>query len=150
MGHLGLAYVGDASRWESGLVTTDVTCMNCSILVVFASANFSVVFNNTHVIATATNKDYTFGDETFLYIRPTANKVLPVGFTGNNIDAPDDAVAGPFIFYGAYLMWEADSGLLSDSFRLKETNVSNIYQLYWDTSNLYPSGYLTPTIKSSI
>ena len=110
----------------------------------------SVVFNNTQVIATPSNKDYTFDNETFLYIRPTPNQVLPVGFTGNDINTPDDAVAGSFIFYGTYLMWENDSGVLSDSFRLKETDITGIYQLYWDTSNLYPSGYLVPTIKSSI
>jgi hypothetical protein len=88
--------------------------------------------------------------ETLLYIRPTANEVLPVGFTGNGIDTPEDAVAGSFLFYGTYLMWQDDSGVLSDSFRLKETDVTAIYQLYWDTSNLYPSGYLAPAIKSSI
>lgn len=109
-----------------------------------------VTFNNTQILATATNKDYTFDNETFLYIRPTANEVLPVGFTGNDNDTPDDAVAGSFLFYGTYLMWEDDDGVLSDSFRLKETEVSDIYQLYWDTSNLYPSGYLTPVIKSSV
>ncbi|KAJ5362734.1 hypothetical protein N7541_003578 [Penicillium brevicompactum] len=130
----GLAYVGDASQWDSGSVTTDVT----------------FTFNNTQVLATATNKDYTFDNETFLYIRPTANEVLPVGFTGNDNDTPDDAVAGSFLFYGTYLMWEDDDGVLSDSFRLKETEVSDIYQLYWDTSNQYPSGYLTPVIKSSV
>ncbi|CAG8317291.1 unnamed protein product [Penicillium salamii] len=130
----GLAYVGDASKWESGSVTTDITC----------------IFNNTQISATPTNKDYTFDNETFFYIRPTADEVLPVGFTGNNNDVPDDAVAGSFLFYGTYLMWQADDGVLSDSFRLKETDVSEIYQLYWDTSNLYPAGYLVPVIKSSI
>jgi hypothetical protein len=109
-----------------------------------------VVFKNSQIIATATNKDYTFDADTFLYIRPTFNKVLPVGFTGNDVDTPDDAEVDQFLFYGRYLMWQNEDGLLYDSFRLKETEVGDIYQLYWDTSNLYPPGFLTPTVKSSI
>lgn len=109
----------------------------------------SVVFNSSKISATATNKDYTFED-TFFYIRPTPNEVLPVGFTGNGIDTPDDAGIDQFLFYGSYLMWQEADGLLSDSFRLKDTDVGDVYQLYWDTSNLYPPGFLIPTIKSSI
>ncbi|KAI2705886.1 hypothetical protein CBS147332_7130 [Penicillium roqueforti] len=129
----GLAYVGDSSQWVSGSVTTDVT----------------FVFNNSQIIATATNKDYTFESDTFFYIRPTPNKVLPVGFTGDD-DTPDDAKVDQFLFYGRYLMWQNENGLLYDSFRLKATDVDDIYQLYWDTSNLYPSGFLVPTVKSSV
>jgi hypothetical protein len=76
--------------------------------------------------------------------------VLPVGFTGNDVDTPDDAVVDQFLFYGRYLLWQDKNGLLSDSFRLKDTDVDDIYQLYWDTSNLYPPGLLTPVLKSSI
>ncbi|KAJ5357065.1 hypothetical protein N7517_011674 [Penicillium concentricum] len=130
----GLAYVGDSSQWVSGSVTTDVT----------------FVFQNSRIIATATNKDYTFDADTFLYIRPTPNQVLPVGFTGNDVDTPDDAKADQFLFYGRYLMWQNENGLLCDSFRLKETDVGDVYQLYWDTSNLYPPGFLTPTVRSSV
>ncbi|KGO39495.1 hypothetical protein PEX1_091960 [Penicillium expansum] len=129
----GLAYVGNSSQWVSGSTTTDVT----------------FIFKNSQIIATATNKDYTFDTDTFFYIRPTPNKVLPVGFTGNDVDTPDDAKADQFIFYGRYLMWQNENGLLCDSFRLKDTDVDGIYQLYWDTSNIYPPGFLIPTVKSS-
>ncbi|CAI7665973.1 unnamed protein product [Penicillium glandicola] len=130
----GLAYAGDSSQWVSGSVTTDVT----------------FVLNNSQIIATATNNDYTFDADTFFYIRPTPNKVLPVGFTGNDVDTPDDAKVDQFLFYGRYLMWQNEDGLLCDSFRLKDTDVSDIYQLYWDTSNFYPPGFLIPTVKSSV
>ncbi|KAJ5965204.1 uncharacterized protein N7479_005080 [Penicillium vulpinum] len=130
----GLAYVGDSSKWVSGSVTTDVT----------------FVFKNSQIIATATHKDYTFDADTFLYIRPTPNQVLPVGFTGNNFDTPDDAKVDQFLFYGRYLMWQNENRLLCDSFRLRDTDVGDIYQLYWDTSNLYPPGFLIPTVKSSV
>ncbi|KAJ5409195.1 uncharacterized protein N7487_003554 [Penicillium crustosum] len=130
----GLAYVGDSSQWVSGSVTTDVT----------------FVFKNSRIIATATNKDYTLDPDTFFYIRPTPNMVLPVGFTGNDIDTPDDTKIDQFLFYGRYLMWQNENGILCDSFRLKDTDVDDIYQLYWDTSNLYPPGFLIPTVKSSI
>lgn len=53
-----------------------------------------------------------------------------MGFTGNKNDTSNDAIAGSFLFYGAYLMWEDDVRVLSDLLRLKETDVSNIYQLY--------------------
>ncbi|KAL2697012.1 hypothetical protein AAEP93_002307 [Penicillium crustosum] len=132
--YLGLAYVGDSSQWVSGSVTTDVT----------------FVFKNSRIIATATNKDYTLDPDTFFYIRPTPNMVLPVGFTGNDIDTPDDTKIDQFLFYGRYLMWQNENGILCDSFRLKDTDVDDIYQLYWDTSNLYPPGFLIPTVKSSI
>ncbi|KGO74887.1 hypothetical protein PITC_043880 [Penicillium italicum] len=130
----GLAYVGDSSQWLSGSVTTDVT----------------FVFKNSQIIATATNKDYTFDADTFFYVRPTPHKVLPVGFTGNGVDTPDDAKVDRFLFYGRYLMWQNKNGFLCDSFRLKDTDVDDIYQLYWDTSNIYPPGFLIPTVKSSI
>ncbi|KAJ5783264.1 hypothetical protein N7457_005038 [Penicillium paradoxum] len=130
----GLAYAGDSSQWVSGSVTTDVT----------------FVFNNSRIFATATNKDYTFDEDTLFYIRPKSGKVLPVGFTGNEVETPGDAAVDQFLFYGQYLMWQEPGGLLSDSFRLKETDVGDIYQLYWDTSNLYPPGFLIPTVRSSI
>ncbi|KAJ6137094.1 hypothetical protein N7471_003580 [Penicillium samsonianum] len=114
------------------------------------SAILPIVFKNSQIIATATNKDYTFDADTFFYIRPTPNKVLPVGFTGNDVDTPDDAKLDQFLFYGRYLMWQNENGLLYDSFRLKDTAVDNIYQLYWDTSDLYPPGFLIPTVKSSV
>ncbi|CAP79005.1 Pc06g00120 [Penicillium rubens Wisconsin 54-1255] len=130
----GFAYVGNSSQWVAGSVTTDV----------------AFVFKNSGIIATATDKDYTFDPDTSLYIRPTPNKVLPVGFTGNNVDTPEDATVNRFLFYGRYLMWQNENGLLCDSFRLKGTHVDGIYQLYWDTSNLFPPGFLIPTVKSSV
>ncbi|KAJ5886045.1 uncharacterized protein N7473_008719 [Penicillium subrubescens] len=108
--------------------------------------------HNTEVITTATTSGVTLDSDTMFYIfyiRPTADEVLPVGFTGNGVTAPDDAVTTNFIFYGTYLMWEYDDGSLSDSFRAKETNVTGVYELYYDFSNLYPSGYKTPVVKSS-
>lgn len=97
---------------------------------------------------TATTPDIILDPETLFYIRPTEDEVLPVGFTGNGNDVPSDAVTDEFIFYGTYLMWEMAGGELSDSFRLKETNVSGVFQLYWDQSNLYPEGFLLPVVKS--
>ncbi|KAJ5762572.1 uncharacterized protein N7511_005954 [Penicillium nucicola] len=129
----GLAYVGDASKWE-GSVTTDIT----------------FVFNDTRLYATAANTDIILDDDTTFYIRPTANQILPVGFTGNGIETPSDAVVANFLFYGRYIMWQDESGVLSDSFRVKETDVTDVYQLYWDTSNLYPAGFVSPVVKSSV
>ncbi|KAJ5297329.1 hypothetical protein PENANT_c005G11070 [Penicillium antarcticum] len=129
----GLAYVGDASKWE-GSVTTDIT----------------FIFTDTRLYATATNMNVTLDDDTTFYIRPTPNQILTVGFTGNGIETPSDAVVDDFLFYGRYIMWQDESGVLSDSFRVKETNVTDIYQLYWDTSNLYPSGFVSPVVKSSV
>jgi hypothetical protein len=108
-----------------------------------------VAFTDTRLYATATNTDIVLDDDTALYIRPTANRILTVGFTGNGIETPSDAAADNFLFYGRYLMWQDESGALSDSFRLKETNVTGIYQLYWDTSILYPPGFVSPVVKSS-
>lgn len=163
--YLGLAYVGDSSQWVSGSVTTDVTCRAYCSFISFAfihifpffffslgqtANNILVVFNKSRIIATATNKDCTLDPDTFFYIRPTPNMVLPVGFTGNDVDTPDDAEVDQFLFYGRYLMWQNENGRLCDSFRLKDTDVDDIYQLYWDTSNIYPPGFLIPTVKSSI
>lgn len=106
------------------------------------------MINNTQLTTTATTAGVTLDADTLFYIRPTADKVPPVGFTGNGVSTPSDAVTDNFLFYGTYLMWGESGGLLSDSFRLKATNVSGIYQLYWDQSNLYPSGYLSPIVKS--
>ncbi|KAJ5692326.1 hypothetical protein N7462_001749 [Penicillium macrosclerotiorum] len=128
----GIAYAGDSSLWTYGSVTTDV----------------SFEMNGTQLVTTATTSGVTLDSDTLFYIRPTADEVLPVGFTGNGIDTPSDASSSDFLFYGTWLMWEADDGTLSDSFRAKATNVSGVYELYWDTSNLYPSGYEIPTVKS--
>ncbi|OQE14673.1 hypothetical protein PENFLA_c036G08628 [Penicillium flavigenum] len=130
----GFAHVGNSSQWVAGSVTTDVT----------------FVFKYSGIITTATDKDYTFVPDTSLYIRPTPNKVLPVGFTENDVDTPDDAMVDQFLFYGRYLMWQNENGLLCDSFRLKGTHVDRIYQLYWDTSNLFPPRFLIPTVRSSV
>ncbi|KAJ5153178.1 uncharacterized protein N7482_009656 [Penicillium canariense] len=128
----GIAYAGDSSKWPYGSITTDVT----------------FVITDTEMITTATTSGVTLDSDTLLYIRPTDDEVLPVGFTGNGITVPSDAVTTNFIFYGTYLMWEYGSGSLSDSFRAKETNVTGVYELYFDFSNLYPSGYETPVVKS--
>lgn len=45
-------------------------------------------------------------------------------------------------------MWEYDDGSWSDSFRA-ETNVTVVYELYYDFSNMYPSGYENPVVKLS-
>ncbi|KAJ5965596.1 hypothetical protein N7481_012310 [Penicillium waksmanii] len=128
----GLAYAGDASLWEAeGKVVTDVT----------------FVMHNTELNTTATPVS-KLDAATLFYIRPVEDDVLPVGFTKNGHDTPSDAVTSNFIFYGTYLMWEESSGTLSSSFRLLPMNVSGIYQLYYDYSNLYPSGYAIPVIKS--
>ncbi|CAK43534.1 uncharacterized protein An01g01630 [Aspergillus niger] len=108
-----------------------------------------VVITDTELITTATTDGVTLDSDTLFYIRPTADEILPVGFTGNGIDTPSDAVTDDFIFYGSYLMWEESSGELSDVFRLKETNVSDVYQVYWDTSSLDESGYYYPTVKDT-
>jgi hypothetical protein len=108
-----------------------------------------VVIKDTEIITTATTSGVTLDSDTLFYIRPTEDEVLPVGFTGNGVTAPSDAVTTNFIFYGTYLMWEYNDGSLSDSFRAKETNVTGVYELYYDFSNLYPSGYKTPVVKSS-
>lgn len=78
----------------------------------------------------------------------TSDAITSVGFTGNGATVPSDATTDSFLFYGTYLMWEEFGGELSDSFRLKATTISGVYQLYWDQSNLYPSGYLLPVVKS--
>jgi hypothetical protein len=103
---------------------------------------------NTELNTTATPSASKLDPSTLFYIRPVADKVLPVGFTKNGVDTPSDAVTNNFIFYGTYLMWEEASGTLTSSFRLLPMNVSGIYQLYFDYSNLYPSGYEIPVIKS--
>ncbi|PYH93112.1 hypothetical protein BO71DRAFT_455630 [Aspergillus ellipticus CBS 707.79] len=129
----GLAYAGDSSEWPYGSVTTDVT----------------FVLTDTELVTTATTDGVTLDTDTLFYIRPTADEVLPVGFTGNRIDTPSDAATDEFLFYSSYLMWEESSGQLSDVFRFKATNVSGIYQVYWDTSSLDESGYLFPTVKDT-
>ncbi|KAJ5715713.1 uncharacterized protein N7483_012894 [Penicillium malachiteum] len=128
----GLAYAGDSSKWTYGTTTTDVT----------------FVITDTELITTATTSGVTLDNNTLLYIRPTTDEVLPVGFTGNGYATPSDATTEEFLFYGTYLMWEEEDGVLSDSFRLLETNVSGVYQYYYDISNTYPSGYITPVVKS--
>ncbi|KAJ6114905.1 hypothetical protein N7486_000683 [Penicillium sp. IBT 16267x] len=106
-----------------------------------------VKITDTELVTTATTSGVTLDSDTLLYIQPTADEVLPVGFTGNGIDAPSAATTAGFLFYGSYLMWEESDGILSDVFRLKETNVSGIYQFYWDMSSLDLSGYSFPTVK---
>ncbi|KAJ5652291.1 hypothetical protein N7507_009717 [Penicillium longicatenatum] len=130
----GLAYAGDSSLWTSGNVTTDVT--------------FTIT--DTELVTTATTSGVTLDSDTLLYIQPTADEVLAVGFTGNGIDSPSAATTDGFLFYGSYLMWEDSDGTLSDVFRLKETDVSGIYQFYWDMSSLDPSGYSIPTVKDKL
>ncbi|RAL04496.1 uncharacterized protein BO80DRAFT_499789 [Aspergillus ibericus CBS 121593] len=129
----GLAYAGDSSLWPYGSVTTDVT--------------FEIT--DTELVTTATTDGVTLDSDTLFYIRPTADEILPVGFTGNGIDTLSDAVTDGFLFYGSYLMWEEESGELADSFRLKATNVSDVYQVYWDTSSLDEDGYYYPTVKDT-
>ncbi|PYI00599.1 hypothetical protein BO78DRAFT_473893 [Aspergillus sclerotiicarbonarius CBS 121057] len=129
----GLAYAGDSSLWPYGSITTDVT--------------FEIT--DTELVTTATTDGATLDSDTLFYIRPTADEILPVGFTGNGIDTPPDAVTDSFLFYGSYLMWEESSGQLSDVFRLKATNVSDVYQVYWDTSSLDEDGYYYPTVKTT-
>jgi hypothetical protein len=111
--------------------------------------DFSIVtISDTELTTTATTSGVTLDSDTLFYIQPTADEITEVGFTGNGIGTPSAATIEGFLFYGTYLMREESSGTLSDSFRVKETNVSGVYQLYWDQSNLYPSGYLTPVVKS--
>ncbi|KAJ5772237.1 hypothetical protein N7520_002766 [Penicillium odoratum] len=127
----GLAYAGDSSLWTYGSVTTDVTFK----------------LTDSKLVTTATTSGVTLDSDTLLYIRPTADKVLPVGFTGNDYDTPSDASTDSFLFYGTYLMWEESDGNIADVFRLKESNVSGIYEVYWDTSSLDLDGYYYPAIQ---
>ncbi|PWY85016.1 hypothetical protein BO70DRAFT_424331 [Aspergillus heteromorphus CBS 117.55] len=126
----GLAYAGDSSLWPYGSVTTDV--------------DFHRV--DDVLVTTATTTGITLDSDTLFYIRPVDDEVLPVGYTGNGIATPDDAVTTGFLFYGSYLMWEESSGQLADVFRLKETNVTGVYQVYWDQSSLDLSGYSFPSV----
>lgn len=104
--------------------------------------------NNTLLYTTATTPGITLDPGTLFYIRPSEDKITPVGFTDNGNELLSDAVTDDFIFYGPWLMWEMAGGELSDSFRLKETNVSGVYQLFWDQSNLFPEGFLLPVVKT--
>ncbi|PYH47104.1 uncharacterized protein BP01DRAFT_421976 [Aspergillus saccharolyticus JOP 1030-1] len=126
----GLAYAGDSTTWPYGSVTTDVT--------------FEIT--DTELVTTATTSGVTLDSDTLFYIRPTEDEITEVGFTGNGYTTPSDAATDRFLFYGSWLMWEEDSGILTDSFRLKETNVSGVYQFYFDYSNLDPSGYELPSV----
>lgn len=107
-----------------------------------------VTISNTQLFTTATNPDTNLDPDTLFYIRPTPNAVLPVGFTGQNHPIPEDAVIYDFLCYGNYLMWEMPDGELRASFRLKETNVSDVYQVYWDQPNLFLEGYLLPVVRA--
>ncbi|KAJ5885064.1 hypothetical protein N7495_009574 [Penicillium taxi] len=127
----GIAYFGDSSAWTWGSVTTDVT----------------FVYSDSEIVATATTDGVTLDADTLFYIRPTADEVLPVGFTGNGIETPSDAVSNSWIFYGNWPMYEETSGSLSDSFRVKETNVTGVYEAYFDYSNLYPTGYSIANVR---
>lgn len=107
-----------------------------------------VKFADGTIRATATKAGLTLDAETLLYIQPTANQVLPVGFSGNGHAKPTEATTDNFLFYGSILMWEGSGGKLDSSFRLKETRVGGIYQVYWDTSSTFPAGYISPVVKS--
>lgn len=106
------------------------------------------MINNTRLTTTATTAGVTLDSGTLFYIRPTEDAITSVGFTGNGATVPSDVTTESFLFYGTYLTWEGFGGGLSDSFRLQATTVSGVYQLYWDQSNLYPSGYLSPVVES--
>lgn len=106
------------------------------------------MINNTRLTTTATAAGVTLDAGSLFYIRPTEDAITSVGFTGNGATVPSDATTESFIFYGTYLMWEEFGGELSDAVRLQATNVSGLYQLYWDQSNPYPTGYLLPVVES--
>lgn len=106
-----------------------------------------VVLNDTQLVATASSPGVDLDSDTLLYIQPTENQVLPIGFTGNNIEEPADATTDDFNIFEKYLVYEGSNGL-AVSFRLKETQVSGVYQFFWDTSNLRPANYLSPVVQA--
>lgn len=112
---LGIAYTGDSSKWTYGSVTTDVTCksiyafprLNVEKFILYrgfyklkCAHSISVVIQDTKLITTPTTSGVTLDSDTLFYIRPTTNAVLSVGFTGNGVSTPSDAVTTDFIFYG--------------------------------------------------
>ncbi|PYI03217.1 hypothetical protein BO78DRAFT_323349 [Aspergillus sclerotiicarbonarius CBS 121057] len=125
----GLAYFGTASDWTSGSVVTDVT----------------MTFSDGEISTEALTDGVTLPDDTLLYIRPNDDAVTEVGFTGDS--TPSDAVTDKWIWYGAWLMYEDDSGELFDTFYVKETDVSGVWQLYWVPSGVSSSGYTDANVR---
>ncbi|KAI3026841.1 hypothetical protein CBS147347_4892 [Aspergillus niger] len=125
----GLAYFGTASDWTYGSVVTDIT----------------MTYSDDEVFAEALTEGITLPDDTLLYIRPNADEVTEVGFTGD--DTPSDAVTDRWIWYGAWIMYESDSGELFDTFYVKDTNVSTVWQLYWVPEGVSSSGYTFANVR---
>ncbi|PYH98143.1 hypothetical protein BO71DRAFT_416570 [Aspergillus ellipticus CBS 707.79] len=125
----GLAYFGTPSDWTYGSVVADVT----------------FTFSDSEISTEALTAGVTLPADTLLYIRPDADAVTAVGFTGD--DTPSDAVTDGWIWYGAWLMYEEASGTLLDSFYVQETNVTGVWQLYWVPSGVSSSGYTAGTVR---
>ncbi|OJI87879.1 hypothetical protein ASPTUDRAFT_196872 [Aspergillus tubingensis CBS 134.48] len=125
----GLAYFGTASDWTYGSVVTDIT----------------MTYSSDEVFAEALTDGVTLPDDTLLYIRPNADEVTEVGFTGD--DTPSDAVTDQWIWYGGWIMYESDSGELFDTFYVKDTNVSTVWQLYWVPEGVSSSGYTSANVR---
>ncbi|PWY87375.1 hypothetical protein BO70DRAFT_193424 [Aspergillus heteromorphus CBS 117.55] len=125
----GLAYFGTPSDWTYGSVVTDVT----------------FTFSDGTISTAALTEGVTLPDETLLYIRPNADAVTAVGFTGDA--TPSDAVTDGWIWYGAWLMYEAASGTLEETFYVQETNVTGVWQLFWIPSGVSSSGYTAGNVR---
>ncbi|RAK99581.1 uncharacterized protein BO80DRAFT_409734 [Aspergillus ibericus CBS 121593] len=125
----GLAYFGTASDWTSGSIVTDIT----------------LTFSDSQISTEALTEGVTLPDDTLLYIRPNDDAITEVGFTG--ADTPSDAVTDRWIWYGAWLMYEDDSGELFDTFYVKETNVSSVWQLYWVPVGVASTGYTSANVR---
>lgn len=92
----------------------------------------------------------TLDADTLFYIIPTENEATTVGFTGNGGSTPSGAATDNYIFYGQWLMWEKADNTLSDSFRVKATDVDGVYQFFWDESNVFngKDGYIGANVQS--
>ncbi|KAH8705458.1 hypothetical protein BGW36DRAFT_403036 [Talaromyces proteolyticus] len=111
----GLAYFGDSSAW-TGSVVTDVT--------------FDYSSNPGTLSAKAVTNGVTLPENTLLYIRPDTTTPLPLGFTGSS--TPSGVVTDRWSFYETYAFYEETNGNELQYFYVKETDVTGIWQLYWD------------------
>ena len=108
------------------------------------------MINNSSLTTTATTDGVTIDADTLFYIIPTDNEITPVGFTGTGQETPSGASTDRFLFYGKLLMYLEADNTLTDYFRVKETNVSGVYQFYYDHSSLYngKDGYISAVVQS--
>lgn len=106
----------------------------------------SYSFTGYTLSANAVTDGVTLPDNTLLYLLPDTTSPLPLGFTGDK--TPSGAISDKWTFFETYALYEDTNRQLIEYFWAKETDVTGVWQLFWDREDNKVDGYTRATLRN--